>query len=487
MKVKKDGQKQPNLRTLPSVHHLLHHPDVTELIARYSRKLVAEAVREAIEQRREAMRAGLTDGSPLDEHRFIEKIKHLLAEKSRSSLRPVVNATGVIIHTNLGRSLLPQEAIKAVEEMAISYSTLEYDLEAGKRGSRYVHTERLLQEITGGEAALVVNNNAGAVLLVLSTLAKGKEVVISRGELVEIGGSFRIPDVMMLSGAILREVGCTNRTSLDDYEHAISPETVALMKVHKSNYRITGFSADVAARELAACAHRRDLLALEDMGSGCFVDLSPFGFPDEPTVQGELKAGMDVVTFSGDKLLGGPQAGIILGRREIIERLKKNPLTRALRVDKLTLAALDATLRLYYDGHTALERIPTLRMITTPARELEAHARALASRIASVRTPEPLEITVVSSIARAGGGALPEQPIPSYAVSIGGPGSLVQSLEWFFRSWDPPIITRIEHDHLLVDVRTLQRGDEAHLIAAWQAFHAHVPESPLPDSTKDNP
>lgn len=453
-----DEKIQKKLRMLPSVHAILEHPKIAILTLSYPRKVVTELIRETIDRKRKMILEGVLEKSVLEEE-IIEEIKETIQKSFHPSLKPVINATGVIVHTNLGRSLLAEEAIEAMVQVARSYSNLEYDIEEGKRGSRYTHAEKFLKEITGAEGSLVVNNNAAAVLLVLNTIAKGKEVVISRGELVEIGGSFRIPEVMAMSGAILREVGCTNKTHIKDYEQAIGDSTAAIMKVHKSNYRIIGFTHEVSQKELAELAHRYNLPAIEDMGSGCFIDLSRFGLHGEPTVKNELKQGMDIVTFSGDKLLGGPQAGIIVGRKDIIDRLKKNPLTRALRVDKLTIAALEATLKLYYDEDRALELIPTLRMITTTPDELERRAVELADKIKTMLRDKPLEITVIQSMSRAGGGSLPEVDIPSWAVSIRHQNTVPQMMEEFLRQFNPPIITRIEEDRLIIDVRTLQRGD----------------------------
>ncbi|MCX7821917.1 MAG: L-seryl-tRNA(Sec) selenium transferase [Syntrophobacterales bacterium] len=457
---------QKRLRELPSVHAILEHPMIASLGPRYPRKVVIESVRKVLDRKRRIILEGIVEES-IDEKDILGEIVDTIQKALTSTLRPVVNATGIIVHTNLGRSILPEEAIESMVQVARSYSSLEYDLETGKRGSRYVHTERLLREVTGAEGALVVNNNAAAVFLVLNTLARGKEVIISRGELVEIGGSFRMPEVMAMSGAVLREVGCTNRTHLIDYEQAIGDSTVALMKVHKSNYRIIGFTHEVGARELVELAHRRGILALEDMGSGCFVDLSRFGLHGEPTVKGELEEGMDIVTFSGDKLLGGPQAGIIVGRKELIEKLKRNPLTRALRVDKLTLSALEATLRLYYDEDRALEYVPTLKMIAMPLDELKKRAEGLKEKLKVLVEDRSLEISVIPSKARTGGGSLPEVDIPSWAVSVKHQKVAPQMIEEFLRKFNPPIIARIEEDRLLLDVRTLQKGDDEIILEAF--------------------
>jgi L-seryl-tRNA(Ser) seleniumtransferase len=349
--------------------------------------------------------------------------------------------------------------------MGSGYTNLEYDLRTGTRGSRYVHAEAILCEISGAEGALVVNNNAGAVLLVLNTLAQGKEVVVSRGELVEIGGSFRIPDVMVRSGAQLREVGCTNRTHLQDYEGAICPETALLLKAHTSNYQIIGFTAEVELDALVALGRKHGIPVIEDLGSGCFLDLSRFGLQGEPLVQDSVRTGVDVVTFSGDKLLGGPQAGIILGRKELIARLRKNPLARALRVDKLTLAVLEATLRLYRDENTAIENIPTLKMIAADLETLEARAQNLCERLSS-NPPHQIKVESVSGFSRVGGGALPVQRLPTRLVAMSSETISAARLESQFRRHEPPIIGRVEQERYLLDVRTLQPGDEEFIIGA---------------------
>jgi L-seryl-tRNA(Ser) seleniumtransferase len=349
--------------------------------------------------------------------------------------------------------------------MASGYSNLEYDLESGSRGSRYVHAEAMLCEITGAEGALVVNNNAGAVLLVLNTLAQHKEVVVSRGELVEIGGSFRIPDVMARSDARLREVGCTNRTHLDDYREAIGPDTALLLKVHASNYRIIGFTAEVDLASLVGLGRAHNLPVVEDLGSGCFVDLSRFGLRGEPVVQDSVRAGADVITFSGDKLLGGPQAGIILARKEIIERLRRNPLTRALRVDKLTLAALEATLRLYRDEEEAVRAIPTLRMIAVDLETLAAEAQSLADKIRAAAGGK-LDAVVVDGASQVGGGALPAQNLPTRLVALTSRDTSAAKIEALFRGSQPPIIGRVEQERFLLDVRTLKPGDDEMIVVA---------------------
>ncbi len=404
--------------------------------------------------------------SELSFERVLKKVQDELNRAMRPSLRPVINATGVVVHTNLGRSLLTKEIFEEIFDVAVNYSNLEYDLEKGKRGSRYSHVEAILCELTGAEAALVVNNNAAAVLLTLETLAKGKEVIVSRGELVEIGGSFRIPDVMARSGAILKEVGATNRTHLRDYENAINENTALLMKVHQSNFAVVGFTKKVSIRELKELGKRHEIPVIEDLGSGNLVDLTPYGFIHEPTVQESLRAGADLVTFSGDKMLGGPQAGIIVGKRELVERIKTNPMNRAVRIDKLTLAGLEAVLRIYRDPKKALKEIPTLRMLTMSFDETKRRARRLLRLIKAKVGDEALELGYRDTTSRVGGGAMPLQVLKSRAVFIKSarrelPVSLVEKR---LRSERIPIITRIEDEGIIFDTRTI-KDEEFKLIA----------------------
>ena len=401
----------------------------------------------------------------MDEAALLHDLREALLAAAKPMLRRVVNATGVVIHTNLGRSPLGEACLAQLLEVASRYNTLEYDLAQGARGSRQDHLEGLLKELTGADGVLVVNNCAAAVLLALNTLASGKEVIISRGQLVEIGGSFRMPEIMAASGALLREVGTTNKTHLKDFEQAITSETAVLLKVHPSNYRIMGFTHEVTLAEMVALGRRYDLKVVEDLGSGCLVDLSKYGLEKEPTVQETLKAGADLVLFSGDKLLGGPQAGIILGNREVVEDLRKNPLTRALRPDKMTLTALEATLRLYLDEPRALMEIPTLRMLTRPVAELDREARTLARRVRR-RFGDRLQVEVVESEARAGGGSLPQAPLPSRALAITIPPLAPQELEVRLHQASTPVIGRVERGVVMLDLRTLLPGDQEALMAA---------------------
>ncbi len=441
-------------------------PKIDELLkltpADCPRSAALRAARETVARLRTTIKEAPEEATPLLNKGAIGKFfKEHLRRTLSPSLRPVVNATGVIIHTNLGRSLIPREILKDMAEIGARYSNLEFDLDRGVRGSRYVHVEELLCEITGAEAALVVNNNAAAVLLVLSSLARGKEVVVSRSELVEIGGSFRIPDVMRQSGAILREVGATNRTHLKDYEMAIREETAMLLKVHQSNFKILGFTKSVSVKELRELADRHNLLVFEDLGSGSFVDFSRYGLEYEPTVQEAVGLGAHVVSFSGDKLLGGPQAGVILGTKELIGKIRQNPLNRALRVDKFTLSALESLLRLYRDEQRAIEVIPTLRMITEPADAPRKKARRLLNRLRRLEI-DGVIFKLIPTVGRVGGGALPLQDIPSFGIKMEfTPGSPLdaQRVEKALRRNDPPIIVRIEDECVIFDSKTLLESD----------------------------
>ena len=360
---------------------------------------------------------------------------------------------GVVLHTNLGRALLSDAAIARVAAVSAAYSNLELDVETKERGSRYAHVDGLLRRLTGAEDALVVNNNAAAVLLALESLARGREVVVSRGELIEIGGEFRIPDIMLRSGARLREVGTTNRTHLRDYAEAIGPDTALLLKVHTSNYRVVGFTAEVASRELARLGRERGLPVMEDLGSGSLLDLRPHGFPYEPTVPDVVAAGVDLVSFSGDKLLGGPQAGIVVGRRDLVSRLKRNPLNRALRIDKLTVAALEATLTAYEAG-VALQTVPTLQRLTEPLGAIRARARRLLRRL-DPALRRRLHASLAQTTSQVGGGALPTVELPTAAVALGADGAQTRDLDTALRTGDPPVIARVVSDRLLLDCRTI--------------------------------
>jgi L-seryl-tRNA(Ser) seleniumtransferase len=376
----------------------------------------------------------------------------------------VINATGVVIHTNLGRAPLHPSAIEHLIEISKTYSNLEYDLDRGERGSRYAHVEEILCRLSGAESALVVNNNAGAVLLVLNTLAEGKEVIVSRGELVEIGGAFRIPDVMKRSGALLREVGTTNRTHFNDYQKAIGPHTALLLKVHTSNFRVMGFTSEVSLQDLVQLGREHQLPVVDDLGSGCLIDLTRYGLEKEPTVQETIKTGVDAVTISGDKLLGGPQAGIILGKKIFLDLFKINPLTRALRIDKLTLAALESTLLLYLDEKRAMEEIPTLRMLSLDTGRLKRRGKRLLKRLSGM-TNKKMTFTLKEDVSQVGGGALPLQELPTVVVAIKPLEVSLNSLEANLRKADPPIISRISKEELILDMRTVS-DEEIPLLAA---------------------
>ncbi len=464
------------LRQIPSVDELVRAPGLAPHLAPLSRAQSVEVIRRFLTGFRDRLLALPLEVLPLelDQAALEAEAARSLAQTHRPSLTRVINATGVIIHTNLGRSPLAAAARDHILTAAACYTNLEYDLEEGKRGSRQIHLEKLLTRLTGAEAALVVNNNAAAVFLALNALAAGREVIISRGQLVEIGGSFRLPDIMAASSAVMREVGTTNKTYLADYEKAITSNTAMLLKVHPSNFRLLGFTKEVPLAELAPLGRRYGLYVLEDLGSGCLIDLSRYGLEREPTVQEAVAGDADLVMFSGDKLLGGPQAGIIIGKAEVVKLLKQHPLTRALRPDKLTLAGLEATLRLYLNEATAVAAIPALRMLTAPAAEVNRQAQRLA-RIIKRRWPGRYQVSVQDHVSRSGGGALPMVPIPSRALALALPPLAPHQLEERLRAADPPVITRLEHDRLLLDVRTLLPEDYPPLLAVLETLAQSAP------------
>jgi L-seryl-tRNA(Ser) seleniumtransferase len=444
-------------RHIPKTDRLLEHDAVRAMLERYPRPLVLAAVRDTLQEAREQLRSGTSQGAADLEGLVSSVARRLGSEGFR--LKRVINATGVVLHTNLGRAPLPSHAAKRLFELAEGYCNLEFDLESGKRGKRLSPVQPILERITSAEAALVVNNNAACVLLMLSSLAGGKEAVISRGELVEIGGSFRIPEVMAQAGVKLVEVGTTNKTYLKDYERAIGPETAALLKVHPSNFRIVGFQHSVSTQELAALAHERGLLMLEDLGSGCLVPLGSYGLPSDPTVQEIVTAGADVVCFSGDKLLGGPQAGIAAGKRAMIEAMAKHPLMRALRVDKLILGALEATLLSYLEPEKAIREIPALAMLSQKPKELEARASRLASSLKQT-LGDAMEIHVVPHEGKVGGGALPQASLPSYAIGLRVVGMEAEDLGAALRTASPPVVSVAREGMVLLDLRTILSQEE---------------------------
>lgn len=459
-----DAEQGALLKSLPAVDALLRREDVAALVARYARTRVVEALRQALQEARDRLWGGQPGGA--DAAALVRRTGEILAAVSQGSLRRVLNATGVIVHTNLGRAVLSTRARAAVRRVAAGYSNLEYDLASGERGSRYQHVAGLLCTLTGAEAALVVNNNAAAVLLALHTLARGRQVVISRGQLVEIGGSFRIPEVMAASGVTLVEVGTTNKTHPADYEQALTAETAALLKVHTSNYRIIGFTAQVDTSALAALARQHALPLLVDLGSGA---LSPLPHGQEPTVQQELAAGADVVMFSGDKLLGAGQAGIIVGRRRLIAAMQHDHLLRALRVDKLSLAALEGTLLDYLIGVPERD-IPVVRMMSTPPEVLEDRAERLEELLQQAgMAARGWRLAVVPATGQAGGGSLPGVELPGWAVAMEPPDRSVQTLAAALRQGEPPVLARLHEGRLLLDVRCLQDRELPRLAAAVAA------------------
>ena len=434
---------------ISKIDELLRNPVLEDLRQEYPEQAVADAARQVIARLRANILEGRLQTLPEDSAVLADICRQTRAA-ARPSMRTVINGTGIVLHTNLGRACMSEKAAWAAYEAAGRYSTLEYDVATGSRGLRYSHVEQLLCRLTGAESALVVNNNAAAVLLVLSAMTAGGQVPVSRGELVEIGGSFRVPEIMEACGAQLKEVGTTNKTHLSDYERAINEQTKALMKVHTSNYRIVGFTEKPSLAEMVELGHRYGLPVIEDLGSGCLVNLEQFGLHDEPTVQDSVRAGVDVVSFSGDKLLGGPQAGIIIGKKEYVDKMKLHPLTRAMRVDKMTLAALEATLRSYENG--LWKEIPTLGMLAATAEELKEKAGILAHQLRQAG----VEAQVVATEGQVGGGSVPTQTVASWAVALDG---RVEQLEQALRLGEHTIVGRIHDGRYLLDVRTLWQAD----------------------------
>jgi L-seryl-tRNA(Ser) seleniumtransferase len=437
-------------RDLPSVNALLETSGVRSLLEQHPRRVVLDAVRSAVDAARSE------GGAHRTEEQWVESITSVVRHSTQSSLRRVINATGVVLHTNLGRAPLADAAIRAIEEVAAGFSNLEYDIETGQRGSRYSHCVGLLRQLTGAEDVLVVNNCAAAMVLSLNALAQRKEVLVSRGELVEIGGSFRIPDIMARSGAKLVEVGTTNRTHDDDYRRAITPRTGAIVKVHRSNFTIEGFTSDVSVEHLAFIAAEHGLPVIHDLGSGLMLPLDAYGLTGEPTASTALASGATLVLMSGDKLLGGPQAGIILGSSMVVAKLRKNPFARAMRVDKLTLSALEATLRLYLEPERALKEIPVLAMLTASAAEIELRAQAVARTLRE----GGLAVQVIATKASVGGGAFPTAAIPSSAVVLEGDAGKAEEA---LRHTDPPVIGRIADGKLVLDLRSVLPREDATL------------------------
>jgi L-seryl-tRNA(Ser) seleniumtransferase len=458
----KPQSTQPIQSTLPSVHYILELPIVADLIAEFGKPLVTHAIRVAIDQIRDSLpTAGVLAWVQTKEANVILRIKGQLAELTDMSLRPVINLSGTVLHTNLGRAPLPEEAIQAVTVMASGASNLEFDLSSGSRGDRDNHLENQICRLTGAEAATVVNNNAAAVLLTLNTLALRKEVLVSRGELVEIGGSFRIPDIMARANCKLREVGTTNKTHLYDFEEGLSPRTAMILKIHTSNFKIMGYTGAANESKLVDLAKKAQIPFVVDLGSGSLISVSQFGLPHEPTVKETLSQGADLVTFSGDKLLGGPQCGIIAGRKDLIERIKKNPMKRALRVDKMTIAALSAVLRIYENPAKAVQTIPALRMLARPEIEIWAMAERLLPLVA-FKLEINANVKIVACKSQVGSGALPVDTLPSAGLAISpksrkrGEGSSLKLLATAFRNLPLPVIGRIHDNTLIFDLRCLE-------------------------------
>ncbi|HOP35880.1 MAG TPA: L-seryl-tRNA(Sec) selenium transferase [Syntrophales bacterium] len=441
------------LRNLPKIDEIIHLVEKAGPAGKIPREYMVRMVREEVQETRDRLRKEGTTASIPSAESSARRVLERLDLLGRPGLRMVVNATGIVLHTNLGRAPLAGEALARLIEAAQGYSNLEYDLAAGERGLRYDHVRPLLCALTGAEDALVVNNNAAAVLLVLNTLAEGREAVVSRGELIEIGGEFRIPEVMEKSGAVLREVGTTNRTHRSDYERAVGERTALILKVHTSNFRVRGFTGEVPLAELVRIGHERAVPVMNDLGSGCFIDLARYGLTDEPTVRDAVATGVDVVTFSGDKLLGGPQAGIVLGKRSFIERIARNPLNRALRIDKLTLAALEGTLRLYLDRESAPGSLPVFRSLLETPKQVKRKARIL------VRKLKPLgaflDVALKSGVSLVGGGALPTEELETVLVALRPKTLSASSLGKRLRALDVPVVGRVSQEEVLLDLRTV--------------------------------
>jgi len=461
--------KKKLLSSLPSVDEVVKSNEGTEWQQKYPRVYVIRAIREIIQRQRETILEGKYESADLSD--LLPEIERRIERLSGFSLRPVINATGVVIHTNLGRSVLPEEIMKRVSLIAGGYSNLEYDIDKCERGKRYSHVRGLLGEITGAEDGIIVNNNAAAVFVCLTALARGREVIVSRGELVEIGGSFRIPDVMASSGAILKEVGTTNKTHAYDYEKAVNDNTALMLKVHQSNFRMIGFAETLSIEDMVALGRKYSVPVMFDLGSGCLIDLKPYGVHMEPTVQEMVKAGTDIVTFSGDKLLGGPQAGVIVGKMELIEKIAKSPLMRAVRVDKMTLAAFEATLRYYLDEEVAKKKIPTVSMLLQDPEKIKERAKKIARMLKSGlgTDKKTAAVNVIEDVSQSGGGALAEVPFKTFAVSVVPSAISLNDLEERLRLGSAHVIARIKDGALLLDARTVKNEEIGALVQAVKA------------------
>ncbi len=454
--------RQEYLSRIPKVDNILSIPDTKKLLEKFPRNIVVEAIRTVLEELRQSISEAKEEeleSITIDSENLIPIISKLVEKIMTPSLRKVINATGVIIHTNLGRAPLSEQALNSLSKISEGYSNLEYDLIKGERGDRQMHVKALLTTLTNAEDAMVVNNNAAAVLLALNSIAKDNEVIISRGQLVEIGGSFRIPDVISSSGAIIREVGTTNKTRLSDYQKAITDETATILRVHTSNYRIVGFAEQVSLSDLVKLGHQYDIPIMDDLGSGVLLELGVEGFEDEPTVKSSVEAGADVITFSGDKLLGGPQAGIILGKSELVEKMRTNPLARVLRVDKMILVALETTLRLYLNPKMARSQIPVIKMITCPIGKVARMSRSIEGRLKE-ELGNKCDIDIKKDYSKVGGGALPLLDLETRVVTLSPNTISSDKLALKLRSLSVPIIVRIDKDMLIIDPRTLLPGED---------------------------
>lgn len=456
------------LRNIPSVSELLESPQLHALVDKISHSVVVTTARNVLDEIRTEIQTAASEKTMPSVSDLVERIAKRVADGEVPSLRPVINATGILLHTGLGRAPLAEEAIEELVAVARDYASVEVDLHSGERSQRKVAVESLLRELTGAEAAMVVNNNAGATLLALAAMAPGREVIVSRGQLIEIGGSFRLPEVMAASGAVLREVGTTNKTRAEDYADAINDETAALMLVHPSNFMVVGFSATVDLAELVELGHRRGLPVIHDIGSGALIDFEQFGFQDEPMASQSIKTGADIVLFSGDKLLGGPQCGVVLGRKTLVEQIERHPLARALRVDKLTLGALAATLRLYRDPQKARRAIPLLQLLGTSVENLQNRAERLAPQIAAAHVVEKAEAVAGSTYL--GGGAIPTQELATWCISIKPAHESVDRLAAVLRAASPSVVGRIQQDRLLLDLRSVLPRQDSQLVAVIDAI-----------------
>ena len=459
----------PNIfRNLPSVNQLLESPQLQKMVETVNHSVVVEGVRTFLDDLREQVSTATDEVTIPSANEIADKIANWLKTAERPYLRPVINGTGIILHTGLGRSPMAASALAAVREVAEGYASVEVDLKSGERGQRVHAVDRLLCELTGAEAAAVVNNNAGATMLTLSALAAGKEVIVSRGQLIEIGGSYRLPDVMECSGAKLREVGTTNKTHLRDYEAAINESTGALLKVHPSNFEVVGFTKTVSTRELVAIAASHGLPVIDDIGSGALVNFSKYGLSNEPVASESIRAGADLCLFSGDKLLGGPQCGIIIGKRKYVQTILQNPLTRAMRVDKMTLAALAATLRLYRDPEKAEQEIPILRMLSMPNENLKIRADKISQQISYL--PNLGACEVIEEQSMLGGGSLPTQKIPTWCVAVSSANDSIDKLAADLRASTPALVGRVRNDRLLLDMRTIQPYQDMDVVAVMEGL-----------------